>query len=127
MKKLTVRKGARAGFTLIELLVVVLIIGILAAIAIPQYFKVVERARLSEGHAFVAQFKQAQERYLARNGTYLAAMTQAEVDKLDVSFAGTVANNFGLKYYNVGYAVAACGGGEPGYTMTLTRVNTTAE
>ena len=64
-----------AGFTLIELLVVVLIIGILAAIAVPQYFKVVDKGRFAEATSCFSVLKGAQERYFLKYNTYGSALT----------------------------------------------------
>ncbi len=62
------KKNTRRGFTLIELLVVVLIIGILAAVAVPQYQKAVEKSRLAEPLSFGNSFQKAVSVYLLENG-----------------------------------------------------------
>ena len=103
------RNKSRA-FTLIELLVVVLIIGILAAIAVPQYQKAVEKARMAEAVVLVRAIANAHQVYHLANGEYLSSV---DINKLDIQIPGKVPTSQGnalriqTKYFI--YAPNGCG------------------
>ena len=74
-------KNSNQGFTLIELLVVVLIIGILTAIALPQYKFAVRKSKFATLKDLTGSLAKAEEIYFLANGSYTP-----DIDNLDISF-----------------------------------------
>lgn len=73
------QKRKEGGFTLIELLVVIIIIGILAAIALPSFLNQASKAKQSEGKSFVGAINRAQQAYALEKGSFTADFTELNV------------------------------------------------
>ena len=72
-------KKVREGFTLVEILIVVVIIGILAAIAVPAYLGYMESGRASAAHSYIRTILDQSKLYVAKGGTGTVPSTVDEM------------------------------------------------
>jgi type IV pilus assembly protein PilA len=99
--KLHTRRG---GFTLIELMIVVAIIGILAAIAIPNFLRFQLKAKSSEGKTNIAAIRTAEESYFAEYGNYVSAIPSPAVILYNLKTAFVNEAGSGLGFDQMGWS-----------------------
>jgi len=109
-------KRGVGGFTLVELAVVVVIIGVLAAFAVPRFLASVERSKAAESFNYLATVHSAQERYHARQGTYAGDIADLDTQMVEP------------EYFEVGDVAVPAGETslETGWELTLTREGASA-
>ena len=105
-------KDRERGFTLIELLVVILIIGVLAAIAVPQFFRVVEKGKTSEALSTLDAVRGAQERYLTKTGGFYCTAAFTSCPGFDLEIPTLL---------NYSISAPTGGTGTPSWQITVTR------
>ena len=72
------------AFTLLELIIVIIIVGVLASLALPRFFRMIEESRATEAWVNIGAIRQAMERcYLMHNGTYVSCSGPLDIDDPD--------------------------------------------
>ena len=82
----------QSGFTLLEIIIVIIIIGILASLALPKFFKTVEFSRSAEALGNLGSIRRAMDVCYQPKGTY-AGTTPCDFPTLSISDPSTNPNN----------------------------------
>lgn len=104
-------KRKNSGFTLIELLVVVLIIGILAAIALPQYTRAVEKTRSSQMISDMNAMQRAIDMYILANGSFPSTDSLFDIMESELSSGEKDGSYYKTDYFWY-WPMSWTGGGE---------------
>jgi len=111
----------RKGFTLIELIVVVIVIGILATIAVPQYMRATERAKGGKARHALGVLASAEKMYRADRDTYMPATAGALNSSTGLGAYVEMADIDTDSTSSTGDWAIATTGAVSGFTATATR------
>ncbi len=101
------RTRQRRGFTIIEVVVTMLIIGVLAAVALPSFESAMRKSRRSDAIALIAIAQQAQERWRSNNSAYTTNLTS--LPTATPGGLGLASTNSANGYYGLTASVEAGG------------------
>lgn len=114
--------ASRRGFTTIELVIALVIVGVLLAVALPNFQSSLRKSRRAEAISWLTTVQQAQERHRSNNGLFAASLTDATT-ATPPGLAMTITRTTPGGYYDLGLS----GASSTGYVATATAVTGTSQ